>query len=51
MMGNDYEIKEILHYELYFGKQEKIYWDFFQSIWRVDGAVQNQDMLTALAIS
>ena len=50
MMGNDYEIKEILHYELYFGNQEKFYWDFFRSIWRVDGVVQNQDMLSALAI-
>ncbi len=51
MMGHDHEIKEILRYALYFGTQEKIYWDFFASIWRVDGAVQNQDMLTALAIA
>lgn len=51
MMGNDYEIIEILHYELWFGTQEKFYWDFFGSTWRVDGVVQNQDMLSALAIA
>lgn len=48
LMGHDHEIKEITHYELYFDGAEKFYWDFFASIWRVDGIVQNQDELTYL---
>lgn len=38
----DYEIKEVLHYELYFNNAEKYFWDYFTSTWRVDGANQNQ---------
>ena len=48
LMEHDYEIKEVLHYELYFDGIEKFYWDFFASIWRVDGKVQNQDELSYL---
>ena len=46
----DHEIKEILHYELWFNQQEKFYWDWQASIWRVDGVVQNQDELSNLSI-
>ena len=48
LLGHDHEIKEITHYELYFNDAEKYYWDFFASIWRVDGVVQNQDELSFL---
>lgn len=46
----DYEIKEILHYELWFAGKEKFYWDFFGSIFRIDGVPQNTDELINLAI-
>lgn len=36
-MGHDYSINEVMHYELWFGDDEKIYWDFFANEWRVDG--------------
>lgn len=50
LLSHDHAIKEIFHYELYFGKQEIYFWDFFARIWRVNGVVQNQSTLTNLAI-
>ncbi len=50
LMEVDHEIKELLHYELYVGNQQKFYWDWATSTWMVDGVVQNQDELTNLAI-
>ena len=47
----DHEIKEILHYEFYYGGQEKYYWDWSTSLWRVDGVVQNQDEINNLSIA
>ena len=46
----DHEIKEILHYELYYGGNEKYWWDWGTNQWRVDGVVQNQDEITNLSI-
>ncbi len=46
----DHEIKEITHYEEYFGSQEMFYWDWQTSLWRVQGKVQNQDEITNLSI-
>ena len=45
LYGHDHEIKEITHYELYFDDNEEYYWDYASNpeIWRVNGAVQNQD--------
>lgn len=43
MMGHDYSINEVLHYELYFAEKEKLYWDFFSTDWRIDGTSQNDD--------
>lgn len=37
VMSHEYAINEIMHYEVHFNGQEKIYWDLFSSIWRVDG--------------
>jgi P2 family phage contractile tail tube protein len=41
LMGHDFAIKEVLHYELYFDKLEKYWYDFLGSDWRVDGVSQN----------
>ena len=46
----DHEIKEILHYEEYHDNQEKYWWDWQSTVWRVDGVVQNQDEINNLAI-
>lgn len=50
LMSHDHQIKEIFHYELWFGTQEIYFWDYFATIWRVNGLVQNQTQLTNLAI-
>ena len=50
LVSHDHKISEIFHYELYYGTQEIIFWDFFARIWRVNGVVQNQSQLTNLAI-
>jgi P2 family phage contractile tail tube protein len=42
LANQTHEIKEITHYELYWGGKEKYYYDFFSSVWRVDGVDQNQ---------
>jgi len=36
----DHEIKEITHYEVYWNKVEKFFYDFYASTWRVDGIDQ-----------
>jgi hypothetical protein len=50
LQGFDYSISEIMHYELYFEGAEKLYWDFFTSDWRVNGASQNADERSILRI-
>lgn len=40
LMGHEYAINEVVRYELYFDGKEKIFWDFFESTWRVDGVDQ-----------
>ncbi|MCI5078703.1 phage major tail tube protein [Oricola sp.] len=50
MQGYDYAINEIMHYELHFEGEEKFYWDFFTTDWRVDGASQNADERSILRI-
>lgn len=41
LMGADYMISEINHYELTFDGKEKHYFDLFSDDWRVDGVPQN----------
>ena len=41
MMEHDYALNELTHYELWFNEQEKIFWDFFTSAWRMDGVDEN----------
>lgn len=40
LQGHEYAINSITHYELHFDGKEKIAWDFFTSLWRVDGIDQ-----------
>ena len=48
---NAFELKQILHYELYIDTVEKYFWDFFASDFRIDGAPQNADVKKLLRIS
>jgi P2 family phage contractile tail tube protein len=50
LMGNDYAINELTHYELYFNRKEKFYWDFFTNAFRVDGIDTNADENAILRI-
>lgn len=43
IMSHDYAMNEVMHYELWFDGAEKIAWDFFTNLWRVDGVDQNRD--------
>lgn len=42
LMGHDYAVNEMMHYAFYFDGKEKIFWDFFENAWRVDGVDQNR---------
>lgn len=48
--SHDYAVNELTHYELWFDEAEKIAWDFFTNLWRVDGADQNADVNRILRI-
>jgi hypothetical protein len=50
LMGSDFKISELLHYELYFNKAEKFFYDWQASTWRVDGVDQYSDERTILRI-
>ena len=43
LQSHDYAINGVMHYELHFGGKEKLYFDFFESEWRVDGNDANAD--------
>jgi Phage tail tube protein FII len=51
LMGHEYALKELMHYEVHFNGSEKIYWDFFTNTWRVNGTDQNADVNRILRIS
>ena len=50
LMGHEYAINEVTHYQLWFDEKEKIYWDFYTNSWRVDGVDQNSDTNRILRI-
>lgn len=50
LLGHDHTIMDIYHYELWYDKKEKYYYDFFTSDWRVDGISQNADVRNILRI-
>lgn len=41
VQGHEYAMNSVVHYELWFDGREKIAWDFFTNLWRVDGVDQN----------
>ena len=41
LMGHEYALNEVTHYELWFDNKPKIVWDFFENRWEVDGEDQN----------
>lgn len=51
MQSHDYAINEVTHYELWFDRAEKFYWDFFTADYRLDGVPQNSDERDILRIS
>ncbi len=40
LQGHNYALNEIVRYVLTFDGKEKIFWDFFENTWRVDGVDQ-----------
>lgn len=40
LQGHNYAINEIVRYEYYYAGAEKLFFDFFESAWRVDGVDQ-----------
>jgi P2 family phage contractile tail tube protein len=43
LFGTDFAIREIIFYELHFNKEEKYFYDWKSSEYRVDGVTQNAD--------
>lgn len=50
LAGHDHTFHEIWHYELWWDKKEKYFYDFLTSEWRVDGVSQNADLRSILRI-
>ena len=50
LMGHEYALNEVTHYELWFGGAPKIEWDFFTSVWRIDGVDQDADTNSILRV-
>lgn len=50
MHGHEYAMNSVVHYELWFDGSEKIAWDFFENLWRVDGVDQNANVNRILRV-
>lgn len=50
LVGHEYAINEVMHYEVFFDGAEHFYWDFFTNTWRVAGTSQNADINRILRI-
>lgn len=50
LLGHDHRVSEIVHWELYFDKQEKYFFDWATSAWRIDGVQSNADEMAILRI-
>ncbi len=50
LVGHSHTVQEILHYAMWWNGQEKYYYDFWTSDWRVDGVSQNADVRNILRI-
>ena len=51
LADQDHQIKEIIHYELYFDKKEIYYYDWRSNEWRVNGVAQFAEDNAILRIS
>jgi len=51
LIEQDHKIAEITHYELWENKAEVYYYDWFGSVWRVNGMNQLADINAMLRIS
>lgn len=51
LQGHEYAINGVTHYEMFWDGTEKIAWDLFTSLWRVDGIDQNADERRNLGLS
>ena len=43
LFGHDHSLHEVVHYELHFDGEEKIYWDFWEIAFRINGVPVNRD--------
>ena len=50
LMGHEYAINEVVHYELWFDEKEILFWDFFTNAWRAGGNDENADLNRILRI-
>lgn len=50
LVGHEYALNEVTHYELWFDNRAKIVWDFFENRWEIDGADENATMNRMLRI-
>ena len=50
LQSQTHQIQEITHYEMYVGGVEQYFYDFFSSVWRVNGVDQNQASNSILRI-
>ena len=51
LVGHEYALNEVMHYELYFDGKEQLYWDFFTNVWRINGQDENAAENSILRIS
>ena len=51
LVATDYAINEIWHYEVWFDKQEMLYWDFASNVLRIRNVPQNAEDNQILRIS
>jgi len=50
LASQTHQIKEVVRYQLFWNGAEKYYYDFYGSIWRIDGIDQNQAVNSILRI-
>lgn len=50
LVGHEYALNEVTHYELWFDQKPKIVWDFFENRWEIDGKDENAAMNRILRI-
>lgn len=51
LLATDYAINEVWHYEVWFDRQELVYWDFRENEWRVNGISETATSNAILGIA